>query len=493
MPACLHFSLYLFICRCRLHLPPQFPLPLPLHIHLPPAASAPLSIFISTINTSAAHYIADVIFPFVAKCSSSMTFSSRSWQDDRWRAAASAHHNWWNTNEAQNNTAESARQSWWNTNGAWNNRAESAPHTVWSQTDSYRRSESERPSRGLPRCSAKEWPRCCGVHFLEAMGAIVDHNYQPITEAPQHYQDMAEDGGEIVRAWNRFDREQAAAMSHVDIASRGARNWQAAATKRLRHTRPKRRWRIRIAAAKATAAPAESAAAASAPTAVNAASPAGSSICSVAAVGSTEPQSGTAEEQPWEDEGSWISVDAVVPAPTGVEDNTAASARPELVPAPDAAASTPADANSITPTAAIRTTPTDTEEHLELVPHDDRLLKANNTAASLGIRARLIEGKYCWCRLHGKWLEPLAQPGQWLRLKPVRSYNWYKVRLGDMVFAQTQPGDYLNVHVVIDVEPYADDRGCGIIYTMGSNNDPSIMHGTCHEGHLLGRVVKVSW
>ena len=250
--------------------------------------------------------------------------------------------------------------------------------------------------------------------------------------------------------------------------------------------------RIRSAAAKATAAPAESA-----PTAVNSASPAGASICSVAAVGSTEPHSGTAEEQPCEHDDICSPVDAVVAARTGVDDNTAASARPELVPEPNAATrlhQALADAISIdTPADAMRRTPEERMELVEALERDDRLLSANNKTTSLDIRARLIEGKSCRCIFHGKWLEPFAEPGQRLLLEPVRWYNWHLVRRGDMVFAQTQPGDYLNVHIVVHIEPWADESGCGVIFTMGTNGDPPIIHGTCHEGHLLGRVTNVAW
>ena len=258
--------------------------------------------------------------------------------------------------------------------------------------------------------------------------------------------------------------------------------------------------RIRIAAAKFTAARVESAPAASAPTAVNATSPRASSICSFAVVGSTEPRPGTAEEQHDEDDDIWISVDAVVPAPTGVEDNRAASARPELVPEANGAPATDAAAQ---PTdTALRTTQTGMEQRQSRpVPNASASatagaasqlspLEANNNEMRLLIRQRLIDGIPSWYKVKGKYLQPGVKPGQWLLFKPVADKRC--LFPGQIVFCQLPPGDHLYAQYIARIDHWTGDGSDGSArrrFVIGSNNT---VDGICDDRHILGLMTRLS-
>ena len=122
------------------------------------------------------------------------------------------------------------------------------------------------------------------------------------------------------------------------------------------------------------------------------------------------------------------------------------------------------------------------------------MLEAHNNERSKRIRDRLIEYESSWYKVTGGWLDPVAQPGQWVLLEPVR-FKWHFLKVGDIVFCQVQPGDWLYVHWIVQIQHDVHTLWDGDHprrFVIGNNDDPPDVDGTCYDWHIFGRVIEVA-
>ena len=106
------------------------------------------------------------------------------------------------------------------------------------------------------------------------------------------------------------------------------------------------------------------------------------------------------------------------------------------------------------------------------------------------IRQRLIDGIPSWYKVKGKYLKPVAKPGQWLLFKPVADKRC--LFPGQIVFCQLPPGDHLYAQYIARIDHWTGD-GSDVSarrrFVIGSNNT---VDGICDDRHILGLMTRRS-